>query len=266
MDYYSVLGVAKTASQDEIKRAYRKLAAQHHPDRGGDTAKFQDIQAAYDTLSDIQRRQHYDMHGSRPNTNGPQMGPGGFHFEFGPGAFEDIFANFGFQRQQRRQTYSAVVFVDLEQVAVGGTKNLQLNFPQGQKILEIEIPRGVSDGETIRYDNIFPDASLIIQFRVSNHPKYNRHGADLHMNVTLNVFDLIIGTKLMITDIYGKDLEISIAPKTKIGATLRCAGRGLVSQRGVGDLYILISAQLPDIISDDLVAAITKEVKGKTND
>lgn len=266
MDYYQVLGVTKTATADEIKRAYRKLAAQHHPDRGGDTAKFQDIQAAYDTLSDPQRRQHYDMHGSRPNTGGPQMGPGGFHFEFGPGMFEDIFANFGFQRGPRRQTYSAVVFVDLEQVALGGRKSIQLNFPQGQKILEVDIPRGVNDGETIRYDSILPDASLIIQFRVANHHTYNRRGLDLYMDTTLNVFDLIVGTKLMIRDIYDKDLEINIAPKTKIGSTLRCAGRGLVSQHGVGDLYILISAQLPDIISDELVESITREVKGKRHD
>lgn len=262
MDYYSVLGVTKTATQDEIKRAYRKLAAQHHPDRGGDTAKFQDIQAAYDTLSDSQRRQHYDMHGSRPNTGGPQMGPGGFHFEFGPGVFDEIFSQFGFQRSDRKQSYSAVVFIDLEQVANGGQKIIHLNFPQGQKIINIDIPRGIDDGQNVRYDNVVPDASLVIQFRVANHAHYTRRGLDLYRTVSVNVFELITGTTIKIVDIYSKELEVNIAPRTKIGTTLRCARRGLDTPRGVGDLYISLLSHIPDTISDELLTAINKEVKG----
>lgn len=266
MDYYSVLGVSKTATADEIKRAYRKLAAQHHPDRGGDTAKFQDIQAAYDTLSDEQRKAQYDAFGNRQHMGGPQAGPGGFHFEFGPGVFDEIFSQFGFQRPNRKQSYSAVLFIDLEQVANGGQKIVHLNFPQGQKMVTIDIPRGVDDGQNVRYDNIVPDASLVIQFRVTNHAHYIRRGLDLYRTVSVNVFELITGTTIKIVDIYAKELEVSIAPRTKIGSTLRCARRGLDTPRGVGDLYLSLLVHLPDTISDELLAAINNEVKGTKHD
>ena len=85
MNYYQTLGVSKTASADEIKRAYRKLASQHHPDRGGDTARFQEIQSAYDTLSDPEKRQQYDN---------PQPQHQHFEFNFGAGGMDEIFSNF----------------------------------------------------------------------------------------------------------------------------------------------------------------------------
>lgn len=264
MDYYQVLGVPKTATADEIKRAYRKLAAVHHPDRGGDTAKFQDIQAAYDVLGDEGRKAQYDAFGNAPR-DGSQAGPGGFHFEFGNANFEDIFSMFGMNRprqQNRQQAYSAVVFVSLEEVAHGGQKPIQLNFPQGQQIVSVDIPRGISDGESVRYENLIPNATLVIQFRVANHPTYQRRGLDLYRTLSVNVFELITGTTAQFTDIYGKELEVSIKPQMKIGTVLRCAGHGLDNQRGVGDLYISLLTHIPDTISDELLAAINKEVKG----
>ena len=264
MDYYQVLGVPKTATADEIKRAYRKLAAVHHPDRGGDTAKFQDIQAAYDVLSDEGRRAQYDAFGNAPRGS-PQAGPGGFHFDFGGSGFEDIFSIFGMNRPRqpnRQQSYSAVVFVSLEEVAHGVQKTIQLNFPQGPQIINIDVPRGVDDGASVRYENLIPNATLVIQYRVSNHPIYQRRGLDLYRTLSVNVFELITGTTAQLTDLYGKQLEVSIKPRMKIGTTLRCAGHGLVTPRGVGDLYISLLTHIPDTISDELLEAINKEVKG----
>lgn len=264
MDYYQVLGVPKTATADEIKRAYRKLAAVHHPDRGGDTAKFQDIQAAYDVLGDEGRKAQYDAFGNAPR-GGPQEGPGGFHFEFGGGGFEDIFSMFGMNRprqQNRQQAYSAVVFVSLVEIAHGGKKAIQLNFPQSQQIVSVDIPRGIDDGESVRYENLIPNATLVIQYRVSPHHIYQRRGLDLYRTLSVNVFELITGTTVQLSDIYGKELEVSIKPQIKIGTILRCAGHGLVTPRGVGDLYISLLAEIPDTISDELLAAINKEVKG----
>jgi DnaJ-class molecular chaperone len=260
MDYYSILNVSKNATQDEIKRAYRKLAAQHHPDRGGDTKKFQDIQAAYDTLGDQAKRQQYDIHGHGPPHGN---GPGGFHFDFGSDPFGDIFANFGFRRPQAQQTYSAILFLSLEQVATGGSESMQLNFPQGSKILKVNIPKGVDDGAHVRYENILPDASLIIQYRIKQHEVFTRRGLDLYMTKAVNVFDMILGTKFTIVDIYGKQLEVNLAPKIKNGSTIRLAGRGLDNNHSIGDQYILIQAEIPDIISDELQTAIVNEQKRK---
>lgn len=264
MDYYSILGVSKTATQDEIKRAYRKLAGQHHPDKGGSKEKFQEIQSAYDTLSDVQRRQHYDTFGNQPH-GGPHMGQGGFHFDFGNSSFEDIFSAFGINRGARRQTYSAIVILDLEQVANGGNKTIGLNFPQGQKMINVTIPRGVDDGDHVRYNDIVPDVSVVLQFRIQPHPVYTRKGLDLHQNISLNMLHFITGTVIKVKDIYDKELEISIAPKTKINTTLRCVQHGLRSDRGVGDLYLSLSATLPEKISDDLLLAIQNELKGNND-
>jgi curved DNA-binding protein len=261
MDYYSILGVSKTATQEEIKRAYRKLAAQHHPDRGGDTKKFQELQAAYDTLSDQDKRQRYDMGGDQHSN---MNHPGGFHFDFGPNVFNDIFANFGFRKPQSRQTYSAVLFLSLEQVATGGSENMQFNFPQGQKIFKVDIPKGVDDGMHVRYENVLPDVSLVIQYRIKQHEIFTRRGLDLYMTKSVNVFDMILGTKLTVIDIYGKQLEVNLQPKTKNGSTIRLAGRGLDNNQIVGDQYILIQAEIPDNISHELHVAIANEQKRKS--
>lgn len=259
MDYYTILGVERSATQDEIKRAYRKLAAQHHPDKGGDTAKFQEVQAAYETLSDPNLRQQYDMRGKNPTFEG--FNP---FANAGNSSFEDFFAQFGFGRQTRRQAYSAVVFITLEQIANGSSENLQLNFPQGQKTFKIDIPRGVEDGQQIRYDNLLPDSSLIIQYRVKQHPVFTKRGPDLYMSKQVNVFDMIIGTVIIVNDIYEKELEVSIPANTKNGAMIRLSGRGLPTNSGRGDQYILIQAEIPDIISDNLLSAIANEQKRKT--
>lgn len=264
MDYYSILGVSKTATQDEIKRAYRKLAGQHHPDKGGSKERFQEIQEAYDTLGDAPRRQHYDAYGRQPPGGPPNSG--GFHFEFGNNPFDDIFAAFGVGRQQRttRQMFSTVIFITLEQVASGGTKSVQLNFPNGPRHFDIQIPQGIEDGQQIRYDSLLPDASVLVQFRIVPHDTYTRRGLDLHTSVHLNVFDMILGTKHRITDILGSSLEIEIPPRTKSNTMLRLNGRGLQIQNQRGDLYVLIHADIPATISTELLQEIENERKRKT--
>jgi len=149
-DYYSSLGVDKKASQDEIKKAFRKKAHEHHPDKGGDAAKFKEINEAYQTLSDPQKRQQYDTFGSA----GPQGHPGGgfdfggqgggFEFNFGGGGFGDIFSDmFG----AAMANIQAEVQISVPQAILGDTIELRV----GNERVSLEIPAGTQDGSQITF-------------------------------------------------------------------------------------------------------------------
>lgn len=269
-DHYQTLGVAKNASPDEIKKAYRRLAGIHHPDKGGDTAKFQEIQTAYETLSDPQKKQQYD----NPNPFGQGMGggshpPGGFHFEFGgmPGGFQfhhqgfdmnDIFSQmFGNQGQRGRPqqpSYRTTVWVNMEQVYNGGDQLLQV---QGQKDpIKIDIPRGVEDGQTMRYDNLIKDSILIVEFRIFPNAKFQRNGPNLHSVQDVDVLDLIIGGKFDFVTVSGDKVEVTIPPKTQPGANLRLQGKGLPNNIGFGDQMILMKPFISAKIDSRIIDAI----------
>ena len=122
MDYYATLGLKKGASPEDIKKAYRSLAMKHHPDRGGDEKKFKEIEEAYRTLSDPQKKQMADM-GVDPNAQGGGYNHGPFEFHFNSGNFEDIFGNFGFGFNQRKpvrnKSFNVNITISLEEVLTG---------------------------------------------------------------------------------------------------------------------------------------------------
>ena len=251
MDYYNVLGVSKTATQQEIKQAYRKMAAKHHPDRGGSTEEFQKIEEAYRTLSDADKRNQYD----NPNPFG-QAGPGGFSFNFGGNPFEDIFRQFN---QPRQRVYTVTIFVTLEQVSRGDMETIQVQSPAGPKTFQIKIPKGIEDGQRINYENLMPDGVLQIMFRIHRHKKFDRRGLDLFTSVDISVFDLILGISIDFETIYGQTLSVNVPPNTKPGSNLRIPNHGLEASNARGDQYLLLSPVLPDIISDELLTALKKE-------
>lgn len=250
MDPYSILGVGRNATPDDIKTAYRKLANKHHPDRGGDTATFQNVQAAYDILSDPQKREMHDNPQMRMNPF-----PGGFN------PFEEMINQF--MNASRRKIYTVTVFVTLEQIARGIIDNVGINTPHGQKIVQLQIPPNIEDGSQIRYDGILPDGSLQVQFRIYEHPTFKRYGIDLYSTHKVNIFELIAGTTIIITDIWGKQLEVNIPPMTKPGSKFRISGKGL---GGSGDQYVLIEADLPDKISEETLNQIRKELERSKHD
>lgn len=256
MDYYQTLGVAKTATPDEIKQAYRRMASRHHPDKGGDTATFQQIEEAYRTLSDPEKRQQYDN--PQPQFNGF---PGGFHFDInGSNPFEEILQQFTRQhRQQRQRAYSMTIFVKLEQVALGSTEIIQIQTDTGSKTFEIRIPKAVEDGQRIRYDNLMADGPVLITFRVATHATFQRRGLDLWTETSVNVFDLILGTTIEVPTIYGKTLEVNIKPGTRPGSSLRIPNHGLDASNRRGDQYLLINCYIPDTISLELKQALETE-------
>lgn len=254
MNPYNVLGIAGNASPDEIKNAYRKLASKHHPDRGGDTKKFQEIQQAYDILTDESKRNQYYASQNQNSFN--------FSQHFGKNPFEDLINQF--TKQTRQNIYTVTVFVTLEQVANGSNENVHINTPNGPKLIQIQVPQGIQDGTQVRYDGLVQDGWLQILFRIHRHPKFERNNLDLQLVEEINVFHLIIGTKIVVTDIFNKQMEVNIPPNTKPGSRFRIPKHGLVNSVITGDLYVLITPVIPDKISEELLDLIKLEMKGQS--
>jgi DnaJ-class molecular chaperone len=265
MDYYKTLGVNRNASPDEIKKAYRRLAGQHHPDKGGDTATFQKIQQAYETLSDPEKKNQYD----NPNPFGGGMPGGGFHHGF-PGGFQfnstfdinDIVGQMfgGGSRHVFQQQYRTTIWVSLEQVYHGGEQILQMQGPNGSNTIKIDIPKGVENGAQLRYDNLITNGILLIEFRVHPHKLYDRVGQHLQSAKRISVLDLIIGTDFEFTTISGKTFTVQVKPGTQPDSTLRISGQGLpyMNEQGNGDQLILIKPYIPDKIDKQITDSILR--------
>lgn len=261
MDHYNTLGVTKTSTPEEIKKAYRTLASKHHPDRvGGDTATFQKIQAAYETLIDPQKREEYDN--PRPQF---QQGPSGFHFHTGgfPPGMEDIFASmFGQGRgAHHRQTpmFRTTVWITLEQAFLGAEQTLRLQTQKGASVVSITVPKGIQDGGQMKFEKALDNADLIAEFRIHRHLKFERQGNDLVCVLPISVLSLIVGTKLPFETLSGKTLEVTIPPKTQPYFQMRLGGYGMpvLNVPGVfGDQILVLKPFVPDNIPETVIKSI----------
>ena len=251
MNYYQTLGVPNTASADDIKTAYRKLASINHPDKGGDTATFQQIQAAYAVLSDPVKKAEYDA------PQHPSLGP----FNFGQGGHGDMHA---FMREAMRQQmnqpqlFRTSVWVTLEQVLKGGNQGLQLQTHLGAHTINIDIPKGIQDGGQLRIDNALPGAILIVEFKTQPDLKFTRSGQNLECNHPVSILDLITGSTFNFISLSGSTLEVTIPPNTQPNKQLKLAGYGLPipNSTSYGDQIIYIKPFVPTNIPDQIIDAI----------
>lgn len=261
MDYYATLGLQRGASPDEIKKAYRSMAMKHHPDRGGDEKKFKDISAAYEILSDPQKKQMYDM-GVDPNHQAQSgfYNQGPFEFHFNSNNFEDIFSNFGFgnfghRQMQRNKTISLIVDLFLEDVLNGKTLDAEVTIPGGRKkIINIVIPPGIEDGQQVRYQGMgdnsittIPPGDLIVNVRVRPHRNFRREGDNLIIDKIISVWDAILGCKIEIQTLDNKNLEITVPAGSQPDTVLSCRNEGLPNMRTKqkGQLLIRVKIQIP---------------------
>jgi DnaJ-class molecular chaperone len=256
-DYYAALGVPKTATSDEIKRAFRKLASQHHPDKGGDTQKFQAIQQAYATLSDEQKRAEYDN--PRPQFSGFHGHPGGVNIN---DIFGQMFGQqFGQQHQHPRRSHVRMtLWISLLDVATGGKRTVSLGTQAGVSAVEIEIPLGINDGDNVQYESIGPGGSdLVVQFKVTPDRKWQRDGLNLAQEVRIDIWNLILGGDLTIDTLTGKTLSTRVPARTQPGTVLRLKSQGLRDRAGqIGDIMIRVQAQIPENIPPEIIDAIQK--------
>lgn len=279
-DYYEILGVSKSASDAEIKSAYRKLARQHHPDidkSAGAGEKFKEVSEAYQVLADSNKRKQYDQFGhaafDKSAGFGGGAGPGGFNpfgggqggfrtytwssgggnpnIEFDFGGFEDPFQLFeqifgmgGFGGYTRRQpTYQMRLAFDEAVHGVAKQIELETRDQQGRasrKKMTIKVPPGVDSGTKIRFGNID------IVFTVDRHPEFHREGADIFSEITVSIPQLVLGDTFEVNTVSGK-VKVRVPPGTQPGSLVRLKGKGVVRLGGSthGDHFVRVNLEVP---------------------
>lgn len=262
MNYYDILGVPRDASQEDIKRAFRKLAMQHHPDKGGDPNEFQKINEAYNTLGDIDKRLQYDNPTARPQF---QQGPAGFNFSANGFDFTDLFSQIFGHQPNRQHTHQQIfrtrVSVSLQDAYNGADHTFQLSTSTGVKVIHVKVPKGVNSGDQVRYENVLDNGTLIVEFLVMPDLRFDRNGNDLYCNIPVSVLDLIVGTKIQFTAITGKTVEATIPPNTQPTQHIRLQGLGMPVNRMpdvYGDQILLIKPYIPDNIHSDIIESIKR--------
>jgi curved DNA-binding protein len=252
LDPYSVLGVQRNASEAEVRKAFKRLAMKHHPDRGGDEEKFKQINEAYERITSPGKfRQQQD---------------GGFGFDFRKGGnFEDVFSEFfdmhNRARQRRSATVQVTLWITLEDVAMGGERPVSLQSNTGVNTVKISIPRGCVDNTQVRYQGIGPNGQdVIVVFRVRPHPVFERLKAvDLVKTVDIDFWTLILGGMVPVRTLTGRQLSLRIPPRTDNGTLMKMAGQGIQNSRQQGDLYVRINAVIPEDIDEDIVELLSRK-------
>jgi len=270
-DYYKTLGVSENASPDEIKKAYRSLANKHHPDKGGDQARFKDISVANDILSDPQKRAEYDqqrMYGGGPQVRFTSGDPFGDIFGQAGNPFGDIFGHMRGRQQHRNRDLNIQCQVTLLDSYLG--KQLEANYrlPSGRnQTVVINVPPGISHGETIRYqglgDDTVPQAprgNLNVTIIVLPDQNFQRVNDDLYTTVHINPIEAMIGCHRTVKFITGEDREIDIRPGVESGTEYASAGTGFsnLQTNRKGRFVILINIRTPNITDPLLIAELRR--------
>ena len=292
-DYYKVMGVERSATQDEIKRAYRKLARKYHPDvnkEAGAEAKFKELGEAYEVLKDPEKRAAYDQLGSNWRAGQDFQPPPGWGagFEQRGGMpdneadfsdfFESLFARSGSARRagagaqgmhMRGQDHHAQVLIDLEDAYRGATRTLTLRMPevdaQGhvvarERTLQVQIPKGVRAGQHIRLAGQGAPGlgeggagDLYLEIGFNPHGLYRVEGRDVFLDLPLAPWEAALGAELKVPTPEGL-VELKIPPSTQAGRRLRLKGRGIPGATP-GDLYVVTQLALPAAESESARAA-----------
>lgn len=292
-DYYDVLGLSRSASADEIKKAYRKLAKQHHPDANPDDAsaqqRFAEITEAYEVLSDSEKRSKYDQFGHNWSKVGGGAGGGGNPFEgFGGGGgggagfdLNDILGGMfgggspfggggsfgGGRRQQPRSRKGANIEAEVRvpfQVGVEGGEH-ELSLPAGGRMqkLSVKIPAGIEDGGKCRLAGQGHPGhgggaagDVIVTVRISPHPWFRREGSDLIVDVPITPAEAALGAKVDIPTLTEGPVVMSIPPGTSSGAKLRLRGKGVLNQKTGerGNQIAVMKIVVPKVLTDEMAA------------
>jgi molecular chaperone DnaJ len=278
-DFYKILGVGKSASGDEIKKKYRSLARELHPDKTkGDAAmeeKFKAVSEAYDILSDGKKRAEYDQARDMFERGGMRAPQGGQNFQggdfsdiFGGGNPQDIFANLfggggrrGPRKGQDLQTEATITF---KEAAFGTTLELRLSADGGpSQNISARVPAGVNDGAKIRVKGKGSkgDAGpgdLFILLHVKPHAVFSRKGENIALTVPVTFTEAALGGDIKVPTLTGDEVTLRIAPGTSNGRVLRVKGRGITKGTTVGDLLVTIEVQVPQRVEGEALDALKK--------
>lgn len=284
-DYYKTLGVSRSATQDEIKKAYRKLARTMHPDAGGDEEKFKEINEAYEVLSDEKKRKLYDQYGTADEQRipfGGGQGFGGFgswsdileSIRRGEGAFGgawdigDIFGGgFGGQqrggygggyapRPQQGRDMNVTLNVSFDEAFNGCTKKVSVKLPgaASAETFDVKVPAGAVDGGRVRFRgkgaagaNGGANGDLLVTTRISPHPVFSRDGADVLMDAPITMAEAALGEDITVPAPDGTRIRVHVPAGCQDGTVLRVKGKGApdVKGGGQGSLRITLKVQIP---------------------
>jgi len=288
-DYYRIMGVERDATQDEIKRVYRKLARKYHPDvskEGDAEARFKEVGEAYEVLKDPEKRAAYDQLGAdwkagqdfKPppdwdagfefSGGGYTAGGGGVHSDFFEELFGRQFRQAGASRQtfrMRGEDHHARVLIDLEDSFAGATRSLSLHVPEvtddghvitRERTLNVRIPRGIRPGQQIRLAGQGTpglggagSGDLYLEVAFREHPLYRVDGADIYLDLPVAPWEAGLGAKIKVPTPSGA-VDLRIPAGSNQGRKLRLKGRGL-PVRTPGDLYVVLQVTLPPADSED---------------
>ena len=277
-DFYKILGVSKDVSDAELKKVYRKLAKENHPDlHPGDAkaeAKFKDISEAYDVLSDKKQREEYDA--IRAMGGGARFQAGGH----GAGGFEDVFSNLfggGFQGQgfpggfggfggggfgpQRGADLTSTSTVDL----IDSIKGTTLKINVGSETVNLKVPAGIQDGQKLKVagkgqasPNGGPKGDLVVTIKVRKHPVFTRDGDNVRVTVPVTIAEAILGATIQVPLLGESPVKLKVSPGTPNGRTLRVKGKGVQKPGKEGDLLATVEIAVPAHVSDKAKEFIEK--------
>lgn len=273
-NYYETLGIDKSASKADIKKAFREAAKKHHPDKGGNPEKFKEINEAYEVLSDDTKKAQYDQFGSTGGFQGGAGGFGGFDFGGFQGGthhvnFEDIGdifgsffgGGFGGQQYANRPRKGADLEVDVQitfEESMNGTKKKFTSQYGEQKHIEIDIPAGIGNRDTMRMrgkgepgKNGGPAGDLYIHIFVKPSKTFERRGIDIITTLEIPVFEALLGGKYDIKTFWGK-MEIKIPELTRDNQILRIKEKGVKKGTHQGDHLIQVQYKMPKKVSKKL--------------
>lgn len=288
-DYYQALGVSRDATQEQIRKAFKKIARENHPDAKPDdpaaAQRFKQAAEAYDVLGDAEKRKKYDQFGANWKHVQEGRAPYGGADPFRQGGpvdidLQDIFGGRGAvdleqlfggmfggggggrrtaPRAQRGENLSTAIHVPFHTAAVGGNYDLTLNRDGQAERLSVKIPPGIEDGQTIRLAGQGhpgfqggPNGDLLVTVRVSPHPYFRREGRNILVDVPVTVAEAVLGGKIDVPTLTDGILTMTLPPGTASGSKLRLKGKGLANPRGgsAGDQLVVIKIVPPKDLDD----------------
>ena len=294
IDYYKILGIEKNATQEEIKKAYRKLARKYHPDlnpNDKDAKKnFQQINEANEVLSDPEKRKKFDQYGAdwkhaeefergqQSQQSSSESRGTSFSGEQSQGDFSDFFETLfgggsargkGRQVKFRGEDYNAELHLELLEAYNTHKQTLTINGKQ----IRINIPAGVENGQIIKIAghggpgiNGGPNGDLYITFSIANHPKFKRLGNDLYASVDLDLFTAVLGGEIVIDTLNGK-VKLKVKPETQTESKIKLAGKGFPVYKNegkFGDLYVTYVVKIPTNLTKRQIELFTELSKCKS--